>query len=38
MWSEIFAYLILDTLSHNASARRRESTLQMRERLSNNKL
>jgi glycosyltransferase involved in cell wall biosynthesis len=37
MYSEIFAYIIVDKLSHNASARHREDTLQMRERFSNDK-
>lgn len=37
MYSEIFAYLIVDKVNHNASARHREDTLQMRERFSNDK-
>lgn len=38
MYSEIAGYVILDRLSHNASTRQREQTLQMRERFSNDKV
>jgi glycosyltransferase involved in cell wall biosynthesis len=38
MYSEMGAYMFLDSLRHNASSRRRQSTLQMRERFINDKV
>jgi len=38
MYSEIGAYVVLDSLRNQASARHREQTLRMRERFTNHKL
>jgi hypothetical protein len=38
MYSEMGAYMFLDTVRHNASSRRRQNTLQMRERFINDKV